>query len=75
MIIDDLAKELDVMQLSDSFFPTGLFTTSNGLENLFLNKKVVTYFFLFFLMFLHQNNLRKQALVSYQVKISIAGLF
>ena len=42
MIIDDLAKELDVMQLSDSFFPTGLFTTSNGLENLFLNKKITT---------------------------------
>ena len=42
MIIDDLSKELDIMQLSDSFFPTGLFTTSNGLENLFLNKKITT---------------------------------
>ena len=42
---------------------------------LFLNKKVVTCFFLFFLMFLHQNNLRKQALVSYQVKKSIQNLY
>lgn len=32
--------ELSVMQLSDSFFPTGLFATSNGLESLFLDKKI-----------------------------------
>ena len=43
MIIDDnLVDELDVMQLSDSFFPTGLFATSNGLESLFLGKKINT---------------------------------
>ena len=28
------------MQLSDSFFPTGMYTTSNGLETLFYKKKV-----------------------------------
>ncbi len=32
--IDDLS----FLQLSDSFFPTGLYTTSNGLEHLFYNK-------------------------------------
>ncbi|WP_148685534.1 urease accessory protein UreF [Candidatus Nitrosocosmicus hydrocola] len=32
--IDDLS----FLQLSDSFFPTGLYTTSNGLELLFYNK-------------------------------------
>ena len=42
MIMDNLAEELDVMQLSDSFFPTGLFATSNGLENLFLERKIST---------------------------------
>lgn len=31
---------LDMMQLSDSFFPTGLFATSSGLESLFLEKKI-----------------------------------
>lgn len=41
-IADELERELDVMQLSDSFFPTGLFATSSGLESLFLNKKVAT---------------------------------
>lgn len=33
-------SELSMMQLSDSFFPTGLFATSNGLEKLFLDKKI-----------------------------------
>lgn len=32
--IDDIS----VLQLSDSFFPTGLYTNSNGLESLFYNK-------------------------------------
>lgn len=41
-MVDELKKELDMMQLSDSFFPTGLFATSSGLENMFLNKKVTT---------------------------------
>lgn len=40
MNIDSLRSELGVMQLSDSFFPTGLYTTSNGLEVLFYGKKI-----------------------------------
>lgn len=42
MIMDDIAEELHVMQLSDSFFPTGLFATSNGIETLFFDKKIST---------------------------------
>lgn len=42
MIMDDVAEELHIMQLSDSFFPTGLFTTSNGIEALFFGKKIST---------------------------------
>ena len=38
--IDDIS----FLQLSDSFFPTGLYTTSNGLELLFYDKnKKLTY--------------------------------
>ena len=40
MNIDEIEQELGVMQLSDSFFPTGIFTTSNGLEFLFSEKKI-----------------------------------
>ena len=40
--MDDLADELDVMHLADSFFPTGLFATSNGIESMFLDGKVRT---------------------------------
>jgi len=40
MNIDDIEEELGVMQLSDSFFPTGIFATSNGLEFLFTEKKI-----------------------------------
>ena len=40
MNIDEIEQELGVMQLSDSFFPTGIFTTSNGLEFLFTEKKI-----------------------------------
>ena len=40
MITDEIEQELGVMQLSDSFFPTGIFTTSNGLEFLFSEKKI-----------------------------------
>lgn len=40
MSIDEIEQELGVMQLSDSFFPTGIFTTSNGLEFLFNEKKI-----------------------------------
>jgi len=40
MSIDEIEQELGVMQLSDSFFPTGIFATSNGLEFLFTEKKI-----------------------------------
>ena len=40
MSIDEIEEELGVMQLSDSFFPTGIFATSSGLEYLFVNKKI-----------------------------------
>jgi len=40
MNIDEIEQELGVMQLSDSFFPTGIFATSNGLEFLFTKKKI-----------------------------------
>lgn len=40
MNIDEIEQELGVMQLSDSFFPTGIFATSNGLEFLFSEKKI-----------------------------------
>jgi len=38
MDIDE--TELGILQLSDSFFPTGIFATSNGLEFLFKEKKI-----------------------------------
>jgi urease accessory protein len=34
---DELVEEISMMQLSDSFFPTGLYSASNGLESLFFN--------------------------------------
>ena len=37
---NDLISELNLLQISDSFFPTGLYSTSNGLEALFLQKKI-----------------------------------
>jgi len=40
MSIKEIEQELGVMQLSDSFFPTGIFATSNGLEFLFKEKKI-----------------------------------
>ena len=40
MNIDEIEQELGTMQLSDSFFPTGIFATSNGLEFLFKEKKI-----------------------------------
>ncbi len=40
MNIDEIEQDLGVMQLSDSFFPTGIFATSNGLEFLFKEKKI-----------------------------------
>ncbi|HET7391419.1 MAG TPA: hypothetical protein VFJ51_11390, partial [Nitrososphaeraceae archaeon] len=32
--------EISLLQLSDSFFPTGMYTMSNGLETYFYSKKV-----------------------------------
>ncbi len=40
MDIDEIEQDLGAMQLSDSFFPTGIFTTSNGLEFLLTEKKI-----------------------------------
>jgi urease accessory protein len=41
MSIDNMnIEEISILQLSDSFFPTGMYTTSNGLETLFYSKKI-----------------------------------
>ena len=34
------SSDLTLMQLSDSFFPSGLYTMSNGLETIFDEKRV-----------------------------------
>ena len=39
MNMDD-SIDISIMQLADSFFPTGLYTTSNGLEYLFHQKEI-----------------------------------
>ena len=42
MSIDKISiDELSIMQLCDSFFPTGMYTMSNGLEAIFYNDKKV----------------------------------
>ena len=40
MATDKIEQELGMMQLSDSFFPTGNYTMSNGLESLVIEKKI-----------------------------------
>lgn len=40
MSTDDIYSQLGMMQLADSFFPSGLYTTSNGLEVLIHYRKV-----------------------------------
>ncbi|MDH3610902.1 MAG: urease accessory protein [Nitrosopumilus sp.] len=40
MNTEEIEKELGELQLSDSFFPTGMFASSNGLEFLFTEKKI-----------------------------------
>ena len=40
MDINDIQQELGSLQLSDTFFPTGLYATSHGLESLFLHKRI-----------------------------------
>ena len=37
------SSDISIMQLSDSFFTTGLYTMSSGLETLFDEKKVRTF--------------------------------
>ena len=40
-MIDTISiEDISMMQLADSFFPTGMYTTSNGLEMFFYNKRV-----------------------------------
>ena len=41
MSMDEIEQDLSMMQLSDSFFPTGMFALSNGLEYVFLRKKII----------------------------------
>ena len=39
----DYMQDLGMIQMSDSFFPTGLYANSNGLESIFQNNKKITY--------------------------------
>ena len=43
MSIDEMKQDLGMMQISDSFFPTGLYANSNGLESIFQNNKKITH--------------------------------
>ena len=55
MDIDTDNKEISILQLSDSFFPTGLYATSSGLEALSQTKKLRSKdIFQFISMQLHQ---------------------
>ena len=40
--VDPLVDEVSMLQLGDSFFPTGMYTTSSGLETLFYDKIIKT---------------------------------
>ena len=41
MSIDNIRTEvISILQLADSFFPTGMYATSNGLEALFYTRKI-----------------------------------
>ena len=40
--VDPLIDEVSMLQLGDSFFPTGMYTTSSGLETLFYDKRIKT---------------------------------
>lgn len=42
MTTGDLREELDMMQLSDSFFPAGLFAVSNGIESMYTDGAITT---------------------------------
>ncbi len=39
----DYMQDLGMIQMSDSFFPTGLYANSNGLESIFQNNKKITH--------------------------------
>ena len=39
---DPLIDQISMLQLGDSFFPTGMYTTSSGLETLFYDKRIKT---------------------------------
>ena len=43
MSIKDMHQDLAMMQISDSFFPSGLYANSNGLESIFQNNKKITH--------------------------------
>jgi urease accessory protein len=38
----EIEEKLSLLQLSDSFFPTGMYAISNGLEKIFLEKRIKT---------------------------------
>ena len=38
--VDSLLNEVSMLQLGDSFFPTGMYTTSSGLETLFYDGRI-----------------------------------
>lgn len=40
--VDPLVDEVSMLQLGDSFFPTGMYTTSSGLETLFYDGRIKT---------------------------------
>ena len=43
MSIHEISREeISMMQLSDSFFPSGMYTTSSGLEALFYSNRKIT---------------------------------
>ena len=39
---ESLLEEVSMLQLGDSFFPTGMYTTSSGLETLFYDRRIKT---------------------------------
>ena len=42
MSIDKISiDEISILQLCDSFFPTGMYTTSNGLEAIFYSDRKI----------------------------------
>ena len=50
------SSDLTLMQLSDSFFPSGLYTMSNGLETIFDEKRATSQNDILIFFKLHWNN-------------------